>query len=175
MHKLLISLLGAAAVAWGGNFTLSSLDLGGQLTKTEEFSGFGCNGRNISPELDWRDAPAGTKSFAITVYDPDAPTGSGWWHWIVTDIPANVTRLRSGVSGKKMPAGAVEIENDYGTAAFGGPCPPKGDKPHRYVFTVYALDVPSLGLKSDTNAPAAGFMINAHTLQKASIISYYGR
>ena len=158
-----------------GNFTLQSDDLKGQLTKVQEFNGFGCNGKNISPELHWSDAPEGTKSFAITVYDPDAPTGSGWWHWIVVNIPADVTKLPAGVSGKSMPKGAIEIANDYGIAAFGGPCPPKGDKPHRYVFTVYALDVPKLDLKPDTKAPVAGYMINAHTIAKASLVAYYGR
>ena len=174
MKPLLLSLLASAALM-AGNFTLQSNDLKGQLTKTQEFNGFGCNGQNISPELHWSDAPKGTKSFAITVYDPDAPTGSGWWHWVVVNIPADVTKLPSGASGKAMPKGAVEIANDYGIAAFGGACPPKGDKPHRYIFTVHALDVPKLDLKPDTNAPVAGFMINAHTIAKASIVAYYRR
>jgi Raf kinase inhibitor-like YbhB/YbcL family protein len=152
-----------------------SNDLGGQLTKTQEFDGFGCNGANLSPQLMWKDAPADTKSFAITMYDPDAPTGSGWWHWVVINIPANVRKLDTGASPKAMPKGAVEIVNDYGISAYGGPCPPKGDKAHRYIFTVYALDVAKLDLKSETNTPVAGFMINAHTIAKASLISYYGR
>ena len=161
--------------AFGGNFTLTSADLGGQLTKTQEFDGFGCNGANISPQLMWKDAPAGTKSFAITMYDPDAPTGSGWWHWVVVNIPADVHKLDTGASPKAMPKGAVEIVNDYGISAYGGPCPPEGDKPHRYIFTVYALDVAKLDLKPDTNTPVAGFMIRAHTIAKASLISYYAR
>ena len=158
-----------------GNFTLQSDDLRGQLTKVQEMNGFGCNGKNVSPELHWSDVPKGTKSFAITVYDPDAPTGSGWWHWIVVNIPVDVTKLPTGASGKAMPKGALEIANDYGIVTFGGPCPPKGDKPHRYVFTVYALDVPKLDLKPDTKAPVAGYMINVHTIAKASLVAYYGR
>jgi len=174
MKHLLLTAF-ASIVLMAGNFTLQSNDLKGQLTKVQEFNGFGCNGQNVSPELHWRDAPKGTKSFAITVYDPDAPTGSGWWHWVVVNIPADVNKIASGASGKAMPKGAIEIANDYGTAAFGGACPPKGDKPHRYVFTVYALDVPKLDLKPDTNDPVAGFMINTHTITKASVMAYYGR
>ena len=175
MRRIALASMLCAGMLFGGNFTLSSHDLQGQLTKVQEFNGFGCNGQNVSPQLSWRDAPKETKSFAITMYDPDAPTGSGWWHWVVVNIPATVHTLDTGASPKAMPKGAVEIVNDYGVSAFGGPCPPKGDKPHRYVFTVYALDVPKLDLKPDTNTPVAGFMINAHTIAKASLISYYGR
>ena len=125
--------------------------------------------------MSWKDAPKGTKSFAVTVFDPDAPTGSGWWHWIVVNIPANVTRLQSGVSGKAMPKGAIEIKNDFGMRGFGGACPPKADKAHRYIFTVYALDVEKLDVKPETNAPVVGYKINAHTISKASIISHYQR
>ena len=167
--------IGICVMLAAENFTLESFDLKGQLTEAQEFDKFGCNGKNVSPELSWRDAPKETKSFAITVYDPDAPTGSGWWHWIVINIPADENRIRTCASGKEMPKGAIELANDYGTVGFGGACPPKGDKPHRYIFTVYALDVPKLDLKPDTNAPVAGFMINAHTIAKASLIAYYGR
>jgi Raf kinase inhibitor-like YbhB/YbcL family protein len=109
------------------------------------------------------------------MYDPDAPTGSGWWHWIVVNIPANVASLPLGASGKVMPKGSLEIANDYGTFGFGGACPPKGDKAHRYIVTVYALDVPKLGLKKNTKAPVVGYMINKHTISQASLISYYKR
>ena len=173
--KYFLSMLIGVTALFSGNFTLMSSDLGGQLTKMEEFNSFGCDGENISPQLQWKGAPKGTKSFAVTVYDPDAPTGSGWWHWVVVNIPANIHRLSSGASGKAMPKGALEIVNDYGTIGFGGACPPRGDKPHRYIFTLYALDVEKLDLKRDTNDPVAGYMINAHTLGKASLISYYGR
>ena len=174
MKYILLVILSITLVLAEG-FTLKSSDFGGQLAKVQEFNGFGCNGQNISPGLSWSGVPKGTKSFAVTLYDPDAPTGSGWWHWIVVNIPANVTLLPTGASGKAMPKGVLEIINDYGTAGFGGACPPKGDKPHRYIFTVYALDVEKLDVKGDTNDPVVGYYINAHTLSKASLISYYGR
>ena len=175
MKSILTILACSTVVLTAGNFTLKSNDIQGQLTKVQEYSGFGCSGENLSPQLRWSDAPKGTKSFAVTMYDPDAPTGSGWWHWVVVNIPAKVHRLDTGASPKQMPKGAVEIVNDYGVSAFGGPCPPKGDQPHRYIFTVHALDVEKLDLKPETNTPVAGFMINAHTIGKASLISYYGR
>jgi len=173
--KHLILWLGAAGILAAGNFTLKSNDLEGQLGVEQEFNGFGCTGKNVSPQLRWEDAPEGTKSFAVTMYDPDAPTGSGWWHWIVVNIPAKVHRLDTGASLKDMPKGTIEVKNDYGQTGFGGACPPKGDKPHRYIFTVHALDVESLPVSETTNAPIVGFQINAHTIGKASLISYYGR
>ena len=173
--KYIIIFIMSLSVIMAEGLTLKSSDLGGQLTKMQEFNSFGCNGQNISPKLSWSGVPKGTKSFAVTLYDPDAPTGSGWWHWIVVNIPANVTVLPAGASGKAMPKGALEIVNDYGSAGFGGACPPVGDKPHRYIFTVYALDVEKLDVKADTNDPVVGYYINAHTLAKASLISYYSR
>jgi len=170
-------LLAGFVSLFAGEFTLHSDDLQGQLTKLQEFSGFGCSGENVSPELHWSDAPKGTKSFAVTVYDPDAPTGSGWWHWVVYNIPASVTSLPSGFgdTAKKQPIPATQGMNDYGVSGFGGACPPKGDKPHRYFFTVYALDVATLDGDAKTSTPVLGFMINAHALAKATILSYYGR
>ncbi len=157
-------------------FTLKSTDLSGQLSKAQEFNGFGCNGQNISPSLTWSAVPKGTKSFAITMYDPDAPTGSGWWHWQVVNIPETITSISTDASVKKsLPKGALEINNDYGTVGFGGACPPVGDKPHTYIVTVYALDVETLPVEVNTNAPIVGYQINAHTIEKASLVSYYGR
>jgi hypothetical protein len=123
-------------------------------------------------------SPQGTKSFAITVYDPDAPTGSGWWHWIVYNIPANVTEVVAGAgdsSGKMLPSGAVQGRNDFGTKAFGGACPPQGDKPHRYIFMVHALKIDKIDVPSDASAALIGFMINANSLGKASFAAKYGR
>ncbi len=174
MKKMMILIICAATLT-AGTFTLQSQDLQGQLTKAQEFKGFGCSGENRSPQLHWNNPPKGTKSFALTLYDLDAPTGSGWWHWIVVNIPADVSSLPSGASGKAMPKNALEIINDYGKRGFGGACPPKGDKAHRYIFTIYALDVEKLPVKAETNAPIVGYQINAHTIQKASIISYYRR
>lgn len=170
------ALLAATALSAGG-FTLHSNDLGGQLTKTQEFAGFGCDGKNISPELHWSDAPKGTKSFAVTVYDPDAPTGSGWWHWVVFNIPASTTSLPAGFgdTAQKHAINAVQSVTDYGKAGFGGACPPKGDRPHRYLFTVHALDIGHLDLDAKVSPALAGYMINANSLGKATLVSYYGR
>ena len=158
------------------SFTLASETLMGQISKAQEFSGFGCSGQNISPELHWTNPPKGTKSFAVTMYDPDAPTGSGWWHWLIVNIPADTHKIDADASTKKtLPKGALETMTDYGFAGFGGACPPQGDKAHRYVFTVHALDVEHLPVKAETNSAVVGFMINQHTIQKASVISYYQR
>lgn len=162
------------------SFTLTSPTLrdGGSLTSEQVFEGFGCSGENTSPALGWKGAPAGTKSFAVTVYDPDAPTGSGWWHWMVYNIPASVTELKAGagaVGGSALPAGAVHNRIDYGVAGFGGACPPPGDKPHRYIFTVHALKVEKLDVPADATAALTGYMINANRLEKASFTALYGR
>lgn len=158
------------------SFTLASDTLKGQISKAQEFDGFGCNGENISPELHWSHPPKGTKSFAVTVYDPDAPTGSGWWHWLIVNIPSDTHQIVENASAKKsLPKDALETTTDYGHAGFGGACPPQGDKAHRYVFTVHALDIENLQVKADTKSAVVGFMINKHTIQKASLISYYQR
>ena len=173
-HLWLLAL--SISLGMANSFTLESMDIRGQLTKVQEFNGFGCTGQNVSPELHWSHAPKGTKSFAITVYDPDAPTGSGWWHWLVINIDAKAQSVVADASGKHtLPKGALETMTDYGTAAFGGACPPEGDKAHRYVFTVHALDVEKLDLNAKSDSASVGYMINAHTIQKASMISYYQR
>ncbi len=167
-----------AGAAYAQEFTLSSDQIGGQLTIEQVFMGFGCVGKNISPELKWSNAPKATKSFAVTVYDPDAPTGSGWWHWVIFNIPADVHELKTGAGDptkKLAPAGSVQSMTDYGKPGFGGACPPIGDKPHRYIFTVFALDVPKLDLDEKAGAAYVGFNLNAHAIGKASMLSYYGR
>lgn len=161
-------------------FTLSSPDIpsGGSVPPEFEFDGFGCSGQNQSPVLQWSGAPVGAQSFALTVYDPDAPTGSGWWHWLVVDLPAGTTTLAAHAGaqgGAHLPAPARQIRNDYGAYAWGGVCPPAGDKPHRYIFSLHALSVPRLEIPDDASAALAGFMINAHTLEKASFTATYGR
>ncbi len=159
-------------------FTLKSIDFGGQITLEQVYDGFGCTGQNISPELTWENPPEGTKSFAITMFDPDAPTGSGWWHWIVFDIPVNILSLDAGAGdpdSKMAPKNAIQSLTNYGTEGYGGPCPPTGHGFHQYIITIHALSVETLGL-DDTAQPAlAGFYINANTIQKASIIAYYQR
>jgi Raf kinase inhibitor-like YbhB/YbcL family protein len=139
--------------------------------------GFGCAGDNKSPHLKWGAAPAGTKSFAVTCYDPDAPTGSGFWHWLVVNIPADVTELALGAGSKggTMPAGSLQTRTDYGFAGYGGPCPPEGDHPHRYLFTVYAVGVESLPVKADTPAAQIGFNLHFNTLGKAAIMGLFKR
>ena len=161
-------------------FTLTSPDIadGGTIAQSFEFDGFGCTGKNQSPRLLWRGAPVGTKSFAVHVYDPDAPTGSGFWHWYVIDLPAGVTELPANAGaqgGAHLPQGARQIRNDYGQYAWGGMCPPPGDKPHRYIFTVHALSVERIDVPDDAPAALAGFMVNANTLAKASFTATYGR
>ena len=166
--------------AWAGNFTLSSPEIasGSQLPAKQVFNGFGCTGENRSPALTWSGAPAETKSFAVTVYDPDAPTGSGWWHWVVINIPGNVGELASGVGdagGKQLPPGARQGRTDFGTAAYGGACPPPGDPAHRYVFTVHALKVEKLDPPADASAALIGFMLHSAEIAKTSLTAYYAR
>lgn len=159
-------------------FTLKSNDIGGQLTKKQEFQGFGCTGENISPQLSWENAPAETKSFAITVYDPDAPTGSGWWHWVVFDIPSTTNQLLANAGSLEanlMPKGVIQSITNYGAPGFGGACPPNGHGLHQYIFTVYALKTEKLGLNADTNPAIVGYYLHNNTIAKASIVAYYQR
>jgi Raf kinase inhibitor-like YbhB/YbcL family protein len=175
-------------------FTLSSSDLAsGTFANQFVLNGFGCAGGNVSPALQWSSVPAGTKSFSLQVYDPDAPTGSGFWHWAVYNIPPTETGLAQGAgnSPDTLPAGAFGGNTDFldtgvtaGNGNYGGPCPPTGDAPHHYIFTLYALDVPQLelaaGLPVTGTAGLYGFGlsragIGAHMLAKATFTATYGR
>jgi Raf kinase inhibitor-like YbhB/YbcL family protein len=170
--------LSANASAAGFSLEIPTVKPHGALSDAQVFNGFGCKGQNISPAMSWSGAPAGTKSFAVTVYDPDAPTGSGWWHWVLFDIPATVTSLpehAGDADGKQLPSGAVQGRTDFGTAGFGGACPPAGDKPHRYIFTVYALKTARIDVPSGSTAAMVGFMLNANQLAKSSVTALYGR
>ncbi|MGH1349379.1 MAG: YbhB/YbcL family Raf kinase inhibitor-like protein [Methyloligellaceae bacterium] len=169
--------LSVSSISHAGDFKLSSTDISeGQKLKSEQvFNGFGCKGGNISPALKWTGAPKGTKSFVITAYDPDAPTGSGWWHWTLANIPANVTSLPANAgNGKNLPKGALQTKSDYGTTGFGGACPPPGEV-HRYIFTVYALKTDKLAIKADSSNALVGFMTKANAIAQASITAVYNR
>jgi Raf kinase inhibitor-like YbhB/YbcL family protein len=177
---LAASLTLAASLAHAAGFKLQSPTIkpGSKLSDAQVYNGFGCSGKNLSPALKWSGAPNGTKSFALTVYDPDAPTGSGWWHWVVYNIPADATELAEGagtIEGKGLPAGARQAKTDFGAPGFGGACPPPGDKPHRYIFTVYALKTDKLEIPAEGTAALVGFMINANKLASASFSARYGR
>ncbi len=177
---LTLSLLAPVLAAQAAGFALTSptLKAGQSLTMDQVFNGFGCTGKNISPELNWANPPADTKSFAVTVYDPDAPTGSGWWHWVVFNLPAKTLSLPAGAgtaSGAALPANAQQGRTDFGTQGFGGACPPPGDKPHRYIFTVHALRVEKLEIPADATAAFVGYNIMANSLGKASFTAKFGR
>lgn len=166
--------------ALAGIFSLSSPQVanGAYVPSQQVFSGFGCTGGNTSPALSWINPPDGTRSFAVTVYDPDAPTGSGWWHWVVFNIPATASSLPVGagsVDSHLAPSGAVESRTDFGMTGYGGPCPPVGDTPHHYLFTIYALNVDKLPLTSDTMPAMVGYYIHQHMLGSARITALYGR
>ncbi|MGE0119253.1 MAG: YbhB/YbcL family Raf kinase inhibitor-like protein [Dongiaceae bacterium] len=169
-----------ARPAGAADFTVSSADIanGGHLPADHVFNGFGCAGANRSPALAWSGAPAETKSFAVTVYDPDAPTGSGWWHWVVINLPAGTTGLPTGAGdpgGALLPAGAVQGRTDFGTAGYGGACPPAGDPAHRYIFTVHALNVETLEVPADASPALIGFMLNGTRIARTSLTAYYAR
>jgi Raf kinase inhibitor-like YbhB/YbcL family protein len=160
-------------------FTLTSPDIapGQRIAEAQVYNSFGCNGRNISPALSWSNAPAGTKGFAVLMHDPDAPTGSGWWHWVVYNIPADVTSLPADAGDPKknlMPTGVVQGRTDYGTPGYGGPCPPPG-KPHRYFIRLYALKAPKLDIPADATAAFIGFNVNASAIANTEIMGIYGR
>lgn len=143
---------------------VSSSSFGEGATIDRRYAEQGCDGRNVRPALSWDDAPEGTRSFAITIYDPDAPTGSGWWHWIVVDIPADVTSLGENAD---LPASAREWVNDYGYRGYGGPCPPPGPA-HHYVHTVHALPFERLPVDDGTPSAPLRFTILTNQLASAS-------
>jgi Raf kinase inhibitor-like YbhB/YbcL family protein len=151
----------------------STLKPNSMMPEENVFDGFGCTGKNLSPELSWSGAPKDTKFFAVTVYDPDAPTGSGWWHWVAFNIPSTVTKLAANASKEGMPEGTVQSKTDFGKTGYGGPCPPPG-KPHRYIFKVFALKG-KIELNEESPAAMAGFYLNQNKLAETSVTFKYKR
>lgn len=161
--------LSAGALAHAAEFSVDSADLRAGETVPALHLLDACGGGNIAPALAWKDAPEGTRSFAVTVFDPDAPTANGWWHWAVVNLPVATAALERGA---KPPAGALQLRNDFGAAGYSGPCPPPG-KPHRYEFTVWALKSDKLRLDAKTSAALAGYMIRADALAHATLTVQY--
>jgi Raf kinase inhibitor-like YbhB/YbcL family protein len=139
------------------------------ISDRQALNGFGCTGGNVSPDLTWTGAPAGTKSYAVTLYDPDVRTGSGWWHWVVFNIPSSVTSLAAG----QKPAG-IESRTDFGSPGYGGPCPPEGDAPHRYIFKVYALK-DMIPLDAQASGAMVGFYIQQLKIGEGTLETRHGR
>lgn len=160
-------------------FTLESPQLRDGFAEEQLYNSMGCRGGNVSPELRWSEPPEGTQSLALTLYDPDAPTGSGWWHWVVFNIPPDVRSLPKGagsLAGTGLPQGAVQSRTDFGMVGYGGPCPPVGDAPHRYQFTVHALNVPALkALDAEAMPAQVGFALRAASLGRARLEVRHGR
>ena len=175
---LLFAVLAAVPARHGFVLTSSDVRVDRPIAKAQVFGGMGCDGGNVSPALLWRGAPPGTKSFAVTLYDPDAPTGSGWWHWVVYDIAPGINGLPAGAGDPEkhlLPPGAKEGATDFGAKGYGGPSPPPGDPPHHYVFTVYALNVDHLDVPANATAAMIGFNLHAHATAKATLTARYGR
>ena len=178
MKILLVLLLVVSVTANAQTFTLKSNELGGQATMKQVFNGFGCAGENKSPELYWEDAPKETKSFAVTIHDESAPTGSGWWHWVIFDIDKENDGLKSdagNINKKIAPANSIQSKTDFGVPGYGGPCPPEGHGFHKYTITVYALKTEKLGLDSNANPALVGFYLGQNAIEKSSLIFYYKR
>ncbi|MEM9510099.1 MAG: YbhB/YbcL family Raf kinase inhibitor-like protein [Cyanobacteria bacterium P01_E01_bin.35] len=185
MRRFLIAAIGFGCVnvsalpLLASPFTLQSeqVENGSTLPESLVLNGFGCTGENISPQLSWQNPPTGTKSYVITVFDPDAPTGVGWWHWTVFNLPPNVTSLPANITskGEKLPDGSGQGFTDFGDVGYGGACPPVGDKPHEYVFTVYALNVENIPADETTTGAKLAFLIKDHIIAEATIVAEYQR
>src|SRR5579862_5743444 len=180
MRSLLLAMaLAAIATPALAEFRLASTDVkaGSPMAAAQVFNGFGCTGQNISPALSWSGEPAGTQSFAVTIFDPDAPTGSGFWHWTVFNIPQTVHQLAAGsgdAGATTLPAGAGEGRNDAGVAHYFGACPPPGDPPHRYQITVFAVKIAKMPLDAESSGARVGFQLHYNMLAKAQVVGLLG-
>ncbi len=147
---------------------------GDKMPERHVFNGMGYTGDNLSPHLAWEDVPEGTKSFVVTCYDPDAPTGSGWWHWVVANLPADVTELPQGAGSgvAALPASAIQTRTDFGQTGYGGAAPPQGES-HRYIFTVHAMDTDKIDVDAGASGAMVGFNVHFHALASASITVKY--
>ncbi|GAB7041194.1 MULTISPECIES: YbhB/YbcL family Raf kinase inhibitor-like protein [Catenuloplanes] len=157
------------------SFALTSTDIADGTALDDTFAHDSVGGRNVSPQLSWSGFPAGTRSFVVTCFDPDAPTGSGFWHWVAVNLPVTVTELAQGAGSTEggLPDGAFHVRNDYGTLSYGGSAPPAGDREHRYVFAVHAVDVEALDVTWDVSPAVVGFNLAFHTLARATLRSTY--
>ncbi|HEX3901873.1 MAG TPA: YbhB/YbcL family Raf kinase inhibitor-like protein [Polyangia bacterium] len=163
-----------------GAFTLTSSDFknNAAIPVKYSFNAMGCTGENVSPALEWKNPPAGTKSFALMAHDPDAPTGSGWWHWVVYNIPADATSLPEGAgaaAGTALPKGATQGNTDFGKPGWGGPCPPPGSGKHHYNFTLFALKVDKIEVPPGASPAMVGFNANANAIGKAKLTGLFSR
>ncbi len=157
------------------SFTLGSHDVAQDKTVALDFVHDSAGGANLSPHLRWSGFPAETKGFAVTCYDPDAPTASGWWHLLLMDVPAAVTELDRGAlaANADLPGNAFTLRTDYGTPGYQGCSPPPGDYPHRYFFVVHALDTESLGIDAEVTPAIGGFHLTAHAIARATLVPVY--
>ncbi|WP_434341508.1 YbhB/YbcL family Raf kinase inhibitor-like protein [Motilimonas cestriensis] len=174
----LVLLSGLAASAQALELQSNDLADGGTISAKHVFDQWGCEGQNISPHLSWSDIPEGTKSFVLTVYDPDAPTISGFWHWVAFNIPANVTELKQGagaMDGQTMPVGSVQSKTDFNQVGYGGPCPPQGHGPHRYQFSIHAMKVEKIDFGPEINPALIGYQIYLNGIESATITATYHR
>ena len=175
-----LCMIGSTAIG-ASNFVLSSPDSRLVASVPEKYTAkaFGCSGGNVSPALTWHGAPAGTKSFVLTLFDPDErSTPSGWWHWVVYDLPPSTDHLSEGagaLNSKALPSGTQQGRSDLGEDAYHGPCPAAGDPPHRYVFTLYALNVAKLPVGPESSGGMVTSVVQDHLLGKAVFIAHYGR
>ena len=173
----IVTTIAITASAYAAPFKLTSKDFkeGGAISDKQVFNSFGCSGGNVSPELEWSNPPAGTKSFVLMVHDPDAPTGgAGFWHWVVYNIPADTKTLPQGAGkadNSAIPKGAAQGNTDFGSPGYGGPCPPSGN--HHYNFTLYALKTDKLELPPGATASFVGFNANGNMLGKATLTGMY--